>query len=398
MGISEGNAKIFMSADTSASIETKEPKRQIAIVTWLRRWRWFSVFVLLPVLFAGIYYGFIASDIYVSESRFVIKSPDRRQSSMSTLAGLIQTTGLSAGHEQTNEVMDYLRSRDALRELASKDNVRQIFMSDNADVLSRYPRPFRQDNFENLYSYYRSMVNVHLDTETGTAVLTVKSFDPSHSRIINERLLQLSEALVNRLNARSNSRTIAEAEGRVQVAEARVRNARLALSQFRNRAEILDPQQQGAGILQVTNALVAQQTALQARLAQLLRAAPSHPSIASLRQRIDALGTQIASQTGRAVGTPTALASKLSAYENLMVEQEFATNMLTAANASLEQSRAEALKQQYYLERVVEANKPDYPLLPARWKSLLTVLFASLCLYLVGWMLVVGILEHAPED
>ena len=29
---------------------------------------------------------------------------------------------------------------------------------------------------------------------------------------------------------------------------------------------------------------------------------------------------------------------------------------------------------------------------------LLAVLFASLCLYLVGWMLVVGILEHAPDD
>ncbi|EPR12673.1 hypothetical protein M527_01100 [Sphingobium indicum IP26] len=81
-----------------------------------------------------------------------------------------------------------------------------------------------------------------------------------------------------------------------------------------------------------------------------------------------------------------------------MVEQEFSTQMLNAANSMLEQARAEALKQQYYLERVVQPNKPDQPILPSRIKKILTVVFGTLCLYLVGWMLIVGILEHAPEE
>ena len=68
------------------------------------------------------------------------------------------------------------------------------------------------------------------------------------------------------------------------------------------------------------------------------------------------------------------------------------------ATQLLEQARAEAVSQQYYLERVVEPNRPDDALLPNRVKSVLAVLFACLCLYLVGWMLVVGILEHAPDD
>ena len=37
------------------------------------------------------------------------------------------------------------------------------------------------------------------------------------------------------------------------------------------------------------------------------------------------------------------------AFEKLSVEQEFATQMLTAANASLEQARTDAQKQQFYL-------------------------------------------------
>jgi capsular polysaccharide transport system permease protein len=72
--------------------------------------------------------------------------------------------------------------------------------------------------------------------------------------------------------------------------------------------------------------------------------------------------------------------------------------MLTAANTALETARTEAQKQQFYVERVVEPNLPDEPLLPRRLKRILVVLAASLGLYFIGWMLVVGILEHAPED
>ncbi len=364
----------------------------------LKRWRWFALVVIVPSLLATIYFGLVASDIYVSESRFVIKSPDRKQSSMSSLAGLIQTTGLSPGQEQTKEIIDYLRSRDALRDLAKRVDVRDAFMSPAADRLSRFPSIFQTDNFENLYDYYGDMVDTRLDHETGMAVLTVNAFDPAEAQELNENLLQLSEALVNRLNERANYKTIKEAEGRVTVAQARVRKARIELSQYRNSSELLDPQQQGMGVLEVSNGLIAQAAALRARLAEVQRAAPNHPSIPAMRQRIAALSEQIVAQTGRAVGTPSGIASKMSGYETLMVEQEFATQMLTAANATLEQARAEALKQQYYLERVVQANKPDDALLPARIKQILTVVFAGLCLYLIGWMLVVGILEHAPED
>lgn len=394
----EPSIKIRMNANIAAPAENGPTRHGPALWAWLKKWRWFSIFVILPALLATAYYGFLASDIYVSESRFVIKSPDRRQTSMSALAGLIQTTGFSAGREQTSEVADYLRSRDALRDLSKRINVRQVFMSPAADRLSRYPQPFRGDSFENLYKYYRSMVDVRMDSDTGMAVLTVKTFDPSQAQILNENLLQLSEGLVNRLNARSNTNTVTEAERRVEAAQNRVRAARAALGQYRNASELLDPERQGAAILEVSNGLVAQDAALRARLAEMQRSAPNHPSIPALRRRIAAISAQVAAQTGRAVGTNTGIASKISQYENLAVEQEFSTQVLAAATASLEQARTEALKQQYYLERVVQANKPDDALLPSRMKAIITVLFASLCLYLIGWMLAVGILEHAPDD
>ena len=366
--------------------------------TWLVKNRWLILAVGLPTLLAAVYYGFIASPIYVSQSSFVIKSPGQKGAPTLSLANLVQTGGLSAGQEQTKEILQYIRSRDALRDLQRQTDVRGKFANRGADFLSRFPSPLRDASFENFYRYYGSMVGASLDADSGLAQLQVQAFTPEDAYQINSKLLDLSEGLVNKLNERAEGRAITEAERRVVQAEGRVRSARVALSAYRNQQELLDPKTQAAGVLDISNKLIAEQAASQAQLDLMQRVAPRNPSIPALRSRIAAIGREIAAQNGRAVGTPTGIASKLGAYEKLSVEQEFATQMLTAANASLEQARTEAQKQQFYLERVVEPNEPDQATLPHALKRVLTVFGASLCLYFIGWMLIVGILEHAPED
>lgn len=364
----------------------------------LRKWRWFALVVLAPTLIASIYYGFIAADVYVSESRFVVKAPDKRASSLGSFSSFIQGAGLGGGQEQSSEILGYLRSRDALQDVSRTVDVRAIYSAEEADWLSGFPAPLSEGNFEDLYHFYSDMVFAGPDPESGLTTLRVNAFRPEDAQKLNAGLLDLSERLVNRLNERINSKAITEAEERVRLAEQRVRNARVELAAFRNQSDLLNPEQQGMAVLSVSSNLITQEAAMRAKLAEVQAATPNHPSLPAMRKRVAALAQQVAEQTGRAVGTPGGIASKLGGYETLLVEQEFATQMLTGAQASLEQARAEAVSQQYYLERVVEPNRPDDALLPARMKSILAVLFASLCLYLVGWMLVVGILEHAPDD
>jgi len=376
----------------------REVVRKSRQPTWLIKHRWMALFVGVPTLVAGVYYGLIASPIYSSQSVFIIKSPGQKMAPTVSLANLIQTSGLSVGQEQTKEILQYLRSRSAVRDLEAQTDVRTRYSSRGADILSRFPRPFGDSSFEGFYRYYGSMVGAKLDDETGLAVLDVRAFTPRDAYELNTKLLNLSEALVNRLNERAQGRGIAEAEQRVVQAETRLRNARVALGAYRNQNQLLDPGKQAAGVLEVSNRLVSDQAALQAQLDLMQRVAPRNPAIPALRNRIAAVGRAIAAQNGRAVGTPSGIASKLGGYESLNVEQEFATQMLTAANASLETARTDAQKQQFYLERVVDPNLPDDSTLPRRWLQVLTVFAASLCLYFIGWMLVVGILEHAPEE
>ena len=386
--------------DLSQEIRPAEAptRRGNSLGRMLYRSRWSIVFIIVPVVVAAIYYGLIASDIYQSESRFVIKTASQKPSQVSSIANLIQSTGLSSGQDQTNEVIDYIESRDALRDLNENAHVRAAFSAPDADWLSRYPAPFRRDSFENIYKYYSSMVNVRIDHDTNSAVLTVRAFAPKDAQDLNLRLLDLSERLVNRLNTRFQKKAIAESEKRVDAALVRVRNARVVMGDYRNSREVMNPTAEAAGVLEVSNKLVTEQALLRAQLVATQRAAPRNPAIPALRSRISAIGAQIASLSGRAVGTSNGLASKLTQFEGLQVDQEFATQLLTAASASLEQARTEALKQQYYLERVVDADRPDMALYPKRLLSILAVAGAALALYLIGWMLIVGILEHSPED
>jgi capsular polysaccharide transport system permease protein len=378
----------------SLRVATAKP----ALLTMLHRRRWFLLFVVVPTLFAAIYYGFIASDLYVSQSRFVIKAPGQKSMATGTLANLIQTSGFGGGEQETKEVLDYLRSRNALSDLQTRLNLRALYSQAGADFLSRFPRPFRAPSFENLFKYYQSKVYADTDPESGVAILEVQAFRPADARNINTRLLALSEDLVNRLNQRAEKRSIVEAESRLLLAQDRVRNARVAMSAFRNQQDLIDPSKQATGVLEISNKLIGERAAMQAQLDLMRRVAPLNPSIPSLRARILALGAEIAAQNARVVGSPTGIASKVGGYEKLLAEQDFAQATLTAASTALEQARIEAQKQQFYLERVVDPNLPDAPALPSRIKSILITFGVSLCLYFIGWMLVVGILEHSPED
>lgn len=368
------------------------------VVGLIRRRRWFLLFIGVPVFLTAIYYGFIASDIYISESRFVIKSPTQRPSQVSTLANLIQTTGLSSGQEQANEIMDYIRSRDAMTALSRGKSVENLFAHPGVDPFSRYPGIFRQKHQENLYHYYRKMIDVSLDHDTGLVVLRTRAFNSSDAHALNEMLLTLSENLVNELNERGRTRGVSEAENVVAKAEKRVRAARLALARFRRSVQLIDPARQASGVLEIANKLVAEKAALQAQLGLMTGMTPDNPSIPSIRAQIAGLDRQILSLNGQVVGASGAIADKLAPYESLVLEQEFGSQMLTAANASLEQARMDTLKQQYYVERVVQPSLPDRPAEPFRLRMILTVLGICVSLYFIGWMFIVGVLEHAPGN
>ena len=82
-------------------------------------------------------------------------------------------------------------------------------------------------------------------------------------------------------------------------------------------------------------------------------------------------------------------------FERLTVESEFADKQLGVALADLETARNEALRQQLYLERLVQPSLPDKAMEPRRIRSVFTVFLIGLIAWGVVSLLIAAIREHS---
>ena len=122
---------------------------------------------------------------------------------------------------------------------------------------------------------------------------------------------------------------------------------------------------------------------------------PGSPRLQEQETRVAAIQGQLASQRGRLTGGDGSLAPSVAGYERLSVDRELANRAYGSALQSLETARLDAQKQHVYLVRVVEPNMPQKSTYPLRAVTVLGVFGALLLAYGIGWLIVVGVREHA---
>ena len=380
------------SSSTTPALAAPKPSRLKALTQ-----RFNSIFLItvaLPTLVACLYFGVIASDVYISEARFVVRNP-QRQSVSGGLGSLLQGTGFARSQDDTYSVHDYVLSRDALRELDQQLQVRKAFSSGEIDFINRFPGLSPDDSFEAFFRHYRKYVTIDYDTVSSITTLYVRAYTAEDSRKFNDLLLQMGERLVNNLNTRSRQDLIQVAQKEVQTAEERSKTAAVALSGFRGKQSLFDPDRQSALQLQGVAKLQEEMLAAEAQLAQLRQLSPDNPQIPSLKSRVDALRKTIAAEGSKVAGADGSLTSKSAAYDRLQLEKVFAERQLATALAALETARNEAQRKQLYLERLVQPNLPDKALEPRRLRSVLMVFALGLVLWGVVSLVVASTKEHS---
>jgi capsular polysaccharide transport system permease protein len=367
----------------------------------LTRRHWvFQLTVLLPLALAGLYYGLIASDVYVSESRFVVRNHKQQSSPLDTgsaAGSLLESSGLmSHNSDDASSVHDYILSRDALHELDAKLDMNRIFSSHDIDFLNRYRGLlYYHNNFEWLYLYYGDrVVDAELDTSSSITTLSVRAFNPQDAQRINAMLVGLAEQLVNKMNERSRHDLIDVAAEEVHLAEARVVAATLALSAFRNKQKLYEPDIQSEQQLEGVNKLQGDLIAAEAQIAQIRKVSPSNPGLPALVAQADALRSAVASETSKVAGGRGSLSSKSTEFERLTLEQGFAEKQLEIADITLESARSDARRQELYLDRLVEPNSPDYAMEPRRFRSVAVVLALGVIAWGVLSLILASVREH----
>jgi len=354
---------------------------------------WLWVFVLLPTLLAAVYFFGIASDLYLTEAKFIV----RTQSSVpaSLLGAFLQDTGLVRSSDDTFSVNEFIMSRDAVRDLERENGIREIFGRPEADFITRFPNPISGSSFEALYRHYGDFVEIRTDSSTGVSTLRVKAYRPEDAQAIAAALLQDSERLVNTLNQRAEHDALELARREVTRAQQHLAEADSRLTAYRLQVQILDPKLTSTNIYETLAQISAAKVSTETMLAQLTRDAPTSPAIPGLQTRLAALKQQMAETEARITGGDGSVATKVAEFERLTLERELAERQLASATESLEKARIDVARQALYIEHIVQPNLADYPLYPKRVVSFVMVLVTCFLAYSIAWLLIAGVREHA---
>jgi capsular polysaccharide transport system permease protein len=349
--------------------------------------------VIVPTILASAYFGLIASDIYISESRFIVRSPQRPVQA-GALGSFLQSTGITHSQDDTYAVQDFITSRDALRQLDQKLSLGKMFSQPSIDFLNRFGALEWDRSFEALYRYYKKRVGVEYDSTSSISMLRVSAFTAQDANRINDMLLGMSEQLVNEMSERARQDIVHYVQGEVDQAERRAADAALALAAFRNRNVVVDPEKQSTFQLQQISKLQDELIATRTQVAQLKAVTPNSAQIMVLQTKIDTLQAAIDSETAKVAGRNGSLSGKAATYERVELEREFADKQLAIALAALETARSEAGHQQLYLERIVQPNLPDVAIEPRRLRSVVIVFLLGMLAWGILSLLVASIREH----
>lgn len=352
----------------------------------------FLLTVAVPTILATIYYGFIASDIYVSESRYIVRTQGKQVPT--GLASLIagQDGGLS-GNAMT-AVAEYALSRDAMAALNEKGRLTEAFSRPQIDLFSEIAPLGGKVSNEDLFQYFTRHVALTKESQSSISTMVVKAYTPEDARWINERLLELGEALVNRLNERSRVDLVRYARQEVEEAKKASRDAAFALSDYRNRFGVIDPEKQAGVSLQMISKLQDEVILTKTQLTQMRAFTPGNPQIPVLRERVKTLEAEIQAEMRKVAGGEGSLAAKSAEYTRLAVEAEYAEKLLANALVSLQNASNDARRQQAYVERIVQPSLPDEPTQPRRIRGILSVLVLGLAAWGVLSLLFSAMREH----
>jgi capsular polysaccharide transport system permease protein len=356
--------------------------------------RLFVITVFVPTALALVYYGLIASDVFISESRFVVRSPQRQQSN-SVLGSILSGSGFARSQDDAFSVHDFVMSRDALRELESKLQMSKAYGGSQVDFVSRFPGMLGGNSFEELYKYYGKQIAVNHDSTSNITALIVRAFTAEQAFAVNELLLTMSERLVNQINERGRQDLVKYAQAEVSEAEKKAKDAAVALASYRNQRSVFDPDRQSAIQLQQISKLQDELIATRMQLAQVLALTPDNPQIPVLQKRSAALQKEMDAEMGKIAGSGgNSLTNKAADFERLSLERAFADRQLASAMTSLENAKNEARRKVLYLERIVQPNKPDIALEPKRLRNTLSIFVLGIAAWGILTMLLAGVREH----
>jgi capsular polysaccharide transport system permease protein len=371
-----------------------------------RRWRLISLLlaVVIPTALAGAYLYRYADDQYVTEFRFSVRheAPLRMDPAANTMAATLGggSTPLAVITD-SQIVIQYLKSRQVIDDMiAAGVDLDAIYAKSDKDFLAHL-QP--NDSVEARERYWRRMVDPFFDMTTGIVSVEVRAFTPADAQRVAATALALAEKLVNGMAVRAHEDVLAYATREVETSQVKLRAAQETIATYRNHHAVLFPEMQATSDTSVESKvwenLIEAKTAFNAQLAVGVSA--DSMQMRMLKNRIAAMETSLhdvhsrMAQTNPGGATPDAsLASVMSQYDALRLNQDIAAKVYERAMMALQDARNAENQQSVYLAAFVRPGLPQESMYPVRWRIMTETALLSFVAWCLLQLLYHGIRDH----
>jgi len=323
--------------------------------------------VAVPTILSAFYLFGVADDQYTSQVGFAVRS-EEITSALGLLGGLSSLSGASSS--DTDILYHFIRSQELVDKIDSRIDLRKIYSVPEYDPVFAFDP---SGSIEDLTSYWGSMVRVLYDKGTGLIELRVHAFRPDDAQKIAQLIFDESSSMINELSAVARQDATRYARQELDLSTTRLSEARVALTEFRSRTQLIDPSANLQGQLGLLNSLQQQQAQAMIELSLLRETAQEgDPRINQAERRIAVIDTMMAEERrkfgvgGGEVGDGKDYSTLVGEFERLSVEREFAERAYIAALTAYDNATAEAQRKSRYLAAYVGPTLAEDALYPQR--------------------------------
>jgi len=380
-----------MNEQTKDSLSSTLPSGAAGRVAgFVRRRRGFAA-VLGAILLAGLYWGIIASDRYVSEARVVINRTDFSSGPTMDFASML--IGGGGNHDQLL-LRDHLLSVDMLNKLDEKLGLREHYSDSARDPISR----LRSADIEQewFHEHYLKRLFVKFDESAGVLVIKAQAYSPDKAHAITSMLVEEGERFMNEMAHRLAREQVEFLEKQVAQMGERVLKTRQTVVSYQNAKGLVSPQGSAESLSAIVARLEGQLSEQQARRQAMLGyLSKDAPDIVQIGMQIDALENQIGQEQAR-LASPKgqSLNRAMEEFQRLTLEAEFAQDIYRTALVALEKGRVEATRTLKKVSVLQSPTLPQYPLEPRRLYNLVVFVLGALLFAGITHLIVTIVRDH----
>lgn len=328
--------------------------------------------------------------IYTSEARLVVEKTTASAGSGGSLISMMQG---GSSFKEARMLKEFIHSSTMLAELDKQFGLRKHF-AQPFDPIRSIGSAATTDEVLN---FYRDMVPVRIDEQSGLITIAVKSFDPALSQKVLARILVTAEAYMNNAAAEVATGQLAFLKEQVRKAGEELEQARTGLVQFQDKNKLLTPQDSANSVLgaiaRLEGDLVSKRAELSAALSYLN---PQSPEAVRIKSQIRALERQIAIEKARLVGPgdKSRLSVSAALYEKQKMRVEFAADLYKTALATYEKAQYDAAKKAQAVVLVQPPTLPEEPSYPRLLRDIPITLVLGYLAFLLISLVVQVVREH----